>query len=79
MVCTTDDRQGPLGPLGAVRTATTMKAATKALSRMINSHRMTLWLPVRRRQSCRMVARMVYATAAARMPSTAPLDALIRL
>jgi hypothetical protein len=67
--------QGALDPwrFGLVKTATTMKAATKRMSKMMSRMRIILLPPVRRRK-VRAVATKVYRTAAAMIPSTAPLE-----
>jgi len=67
--------QGELDPwrAGLVNTATAMNAPTKRTSKMISSMRSMLPPPFRRQNLSIMVAK-VYRTAAARMPSTAPLE-----
>jgi hypothetical protein len=65
---------GPLvPPFGLVRTATAMKPPTKPMSKIIHIQRNKFDAPPLR-QNLRSIEIKVYATAAARIPSTAPLD-----
>jgi hypothetical protein len=71
--------QGALEPcrFGLVRTATTINAATNKRSMMTKINRRTLE-PELLMMHRRHIDRSVYATAAARMPSTAPLERVAR-
>ena len=75
MSCEVLELQGPLDPwrFGLVRIATAMKAPTNRMSKSMSMMRVILEALVRR-ISGRIVAMMVYRTAAARIPSTAPFE-----